>query len=122
MLVDFKRDETQKNREHNIQMAQVFTNAMMRSYDHLCYLTGQSIQMANSRLVRESSFHDMLYLLLSPLLTILRQHSNSSLTSNNQIMMQWSTPTILAILNVRNIAEESKNNHFSRDILLFYDF
>ena len=24
------------------------------------------------------------------------------------------TPTIFAILNVRNIAEESKNNHFSR--------
>ena len=117
MLLDFKRDETQKNREHDIQMAHVFTNAMMHSYDHFCYLTGQSIQMPNSRLVRESSFHNMLYLLLSPLLTIHRQHS-----SNNQIMMQWSTPTILAILNVRNIAEASKNDHFSRDILLFYDF
>ena len=87
--------------------------------DHLCYLTGQSIQMPSSRLVRESSFHNMLYLLLSPLLTIHRQHPTSSLTSNNQIMMQWSTPTILAILSV---AEESKNNHFSRDILLFYNF
>ena len=89
--------------------------------DHLCYLTGQSIQMPSSILVSESSFHNMLYLLLSPL-TIHRQHPTSSLTSNNQIMMQSSTPTILAILNVRNIAEESKNNHLSTDILLFYDF
>ena len=90
--------------------------------DHLCYLTGQGIQMPNSRVVPEYSFHNMVYLLLSPLLSIHRQNPTSSLTSNNQIMMQWSTPTIFAILNIRNIAEESKNNHFSRDILLFYGF
>ena len=32
MLIDFKRDEAQKNREHDIQMAQLFENAMMHSY------------------------------------------------------------------------------------------
>ena len=90
--------------------------------DHLYYLTCQSIQMPNSRLVWESSFHNTLYLLLSPLLAIHHQHPTSSLTLNSQIMMQWSSPTILAILNVRNIAEEKKTNHFSRDILLYYDF
>ena len=63
----------------------------------------------------------MQYVLLSLLSTIHGQHLTSSLTSNNQIMIQWSIPTILAILNVRNIAEESKNNQFSRDILLFYE-
>ena len=32
MLINFKRDEAQKNREHNIQMTQIFANAMMHSY------------------------------------------------------------------------------------------
>ena len=32
MLIHFKRDEAQKNRAHDIQMAQLFTNAMMHSY------------------------------------------------------------------------------------------
>ena len=32
MLIDFKRDEAQKYREHDIQMAQIFANAMMYSY------------------------------------------------------------------------------------------
>ena len=32
MLIDFKRDDSQKNREHDIQMAQIFANAMMHSY------------------------------------------------------------------------------------------
>ena len=32
MLIDFKRDEAQKNREHDIQMAQLFANAMMHSH------------------------------------------------------------------------------------------
>ena len=32
MLIDFKRDEAQKNRAHDIQMAQLFTNTMMHSY------------------------------------------------------------------------------------------
>ena len=32
MLIDFKIDEAQKYREHDIQMDQIFTNAMMHSY------------------------------------------------------------------------------------------
>ena len=32
MLIDFKRDEAQKNHEHDIQMAQIFANAVMHSF------------------------------------------------------------------------------------------
>ena len=87
MLMDFKRNETQKNREHDIQMAKFLPMLLCTATDHLCYLTGQNMQMPNSKLVWESSFHNMLYFLLSPS-TIHRQHPTSSLTSNNQIMMQ----------------------------------
>ena len=31
MIIDFKRDETQKNREHDIQMGQIFANTIMHS-------------------------------------------------------------------------------------------
>ena len=32
MLIDFKRDEAQKNCENDIQMTQIFVNAMMHSW------------------------------------------------------------------------------------------
>ena len=32
MLIDFKRDEAQKNHEHDIQMTQIFANAVMHSF------------------------------------------------------------------------------------------
>ena len=32
MLIYFKRYETQKNHEHDIQMAQIFANAIIHSY------------------------------------------------------------------------------------------
>ena len=80
------------------------------------------MQMPNSRLVCESSFHNMLYLLLSPLLTIHPQqpYQFPNIEQSNYDAMKYS-------YNPRNTqryrdrAEESKNNHFSRDIFLFYD-
>ena len=122
MVIDCKRDQSQKNRKHTIQMAKFLPMLWCTTTDHLCYLTGKSIQIPNSGVVWKSGFHNMLYFLLFPLLTDHRQHPTSSLRLSNQIMMQWSILTILTIINVKNIAKESKINHFSRDILLFYDF
>ena len=74
MLRDFKRDEAQKNREHDIQMAQIFANAMMHSYRPPLLSNWLEYLNAKFQTSSESSFHNMLYLLLPPLLTIHRQH------------------------------------------------
>ena len=87
MLIDFKRDETQKNREHNIQMAQIFANAIIHSYrppllsnwseyPNVKFQTSLGVQFSQHAVPLAVSPH----------------HSSSAttsfLTSNNQIMMQ----------------------------------
>ena len=87
MLIDFKRDEAQKNHEHDIQMAQVFANVIMHSYRPPLLSNWSEYPNAKfqTSLGVQFSQHAVPPAVSPP---HHHQHPTGSLTSNNQIIMQ----------------------------------